>query len=98
VIEYPLRAAAFASINSLSLFFVGRVYICINQCTHTPLSQSESVGGDVSRIYYVGFKGDTRELRKDADTKLDIRAANASDAPLVDRVTEKAAGRQTTAR
>jgi len=80
VIEYPLRVAAFASINSLSLFF------------------SDSVGGDVSRIYYVGFKGDTRELRKDADTKLDIRAANAADAPLVDRVTEKTAGQQTTAR
>ncbi|KIM86006.1 hypothetical protein PILCRDRAFT_96211 [Piloderma croceum F 1598] len=72
--------AAFASINSLSLFF------------------SDSVGGDVSRIYYVGFRGDTQELRKDADTKLDIRAANAADASLVDRITEKTAGQQTTAR
>jgi len=80
VTEYPLRVAAFASINSLSLFF------------------SESVGGDVSKIFYVGFKGDIRELRKDADSKLDIRAANAADAPLVDRVTEKTAGQQTTAR
>jgi len=80
VIEYPLRVAAFASINSVSLFF------------------SESVGGDVSRIYYVGFKGDTKEQRNAAESKLDIRAANAADAPLVDRVTERAAGQQTTAR
>ena len=56
------------------------------------------MGGDVSRIYYVGFKGDTQELRKDAETKLDIRAANAPDAALVDRITEKTAGQQTTAR
>lgn len=56
------------------------------------------MGGDVSRIYYVGFKGDVREQRKEADSKLEIRAANAADAPLVDRVTEKAAGQQTTAR
>jgi len=67
-------------------------------CPHVSHFQSDSVGGDVSRIYYVGFKGDTRELRKDADTKLDIRAANAADAPLVDRITEKTAGQQTTAR
>lgn len=56
------------------------------------------MGGEASRIYYIGFKGDTREQRKDADSKLEVRAANAADAPLVDRVTEKAAGQQTTAR
>jgi len=67
-------------------------------CPHVSRFQSDSVGGDVSRIYYVGFKGDTRELRKRRDTKLDIRAANAADAPLVDRITEKTAGQQTTAR
>ncbi|KAF7977357.1 hypothetical protein HWV62_4163 [Athelia sp. TMB] len=80
VVEYPLRAAAFASVNTLSLFF------------------SDSVGGEVSRIYYIGFKGDTRFERRDANAKLDIRAANAPDASITDRVTEKAAGQQTTAR
>lgn len=63
-----------------------------------PHEQNESLGGDVSRIYYIGFKGDTKEQRSAAESKLDIRAANAADAPLVDRVTEKTAGQQTTAR
>jgi hypothetical protein len=52
----------------------------------------------MSRIYYIGFKGDTRSIRKDASSKLEIPAANAADAPLVDRVTEKTGGQQTTAR
>ncbi|KAJ3930612.1 MAG: galactose-binding domain-like protein [Lentinula lateritia] len=80
VVEYPLRVAAFTSINSVSLFF------------------SESVGGDVSRIYYIGFKGDIRELKKDKDPQMDIPAANAADAPLFDRLQDKATGQQTTAR
>lgn len=74
------------------------VHLAVVHGTYFSYFQSDSVGGEVSRIYYVGFKGETRELRKDADTKLEIRAANASDAPLVDRVTEKMAGQQTTAR
>ncbi|KAJ3717081.1 galactose-binding domain-like protein [Lentinula raphanica] len=80
VVEYPLRVAAFASINSVSLFL------------------SESVGGDISRIYYVGFKGDVRELKKDKDPQMDVPAANAADALLFDRLQDKASGQQTTAR
>ncbi|KAF9495018.1 DUF1000-domain-containing protein [Pleurotus eryngii] len=78
--EYPLRVAAFASINTLSLFF------------------SHAVGDEVSRVYYVGFKGDTTSPRKDGTQKLEIPAANAADASLVDRVSEKAGSQQTTAR
>ncbi|EGN92874.1 hypothetical protein SERLA73DRAFT_116725 [Serpula lacrymans var. lacrymans S7.3] len=59
---------------------------------------SDSVGGDSSRIYYLGFKGETRSDRRDASSKLEIPAANAADAPIVDRLSEKAAGQQTTAR
>ncbi|KII87580.1 hypothetical protein PLICRDRAFT_176377 [Plicaturopsis crispa FD-325 SS-3] len=80
VMEYPLRVAAFTSINTLSLFF------------------RDSVGEELSRIYYLGFKGDVRSPQKDPNTKLDIPAANAADAPLVDRVSEKSGGQQTTAR
>ncbi|KAF8843906.1 DUF1000-domain-containing protein [Paxillus ammoniavirescens] len=58
----------------------------------------DSVGGDQSRVYYVGFKGDSRTPRKEATKKLDIPAANAGDAPLVDRVKQNAGGQQTTAR
>ncbi|KAF7426139.1 hypothetical protein PC9H_008505 [Pleurotus ostreatus] len=78
--EYPLRVAAFASINTLSLFF------------------SHAVGDEVSRVYYVGFKGDTTSPRKDGTQKLEIPAANAPDASLVDRVSEKSGSQQTTAR
>ncbi|KIY61825.1 DUF1000-domain-containing protein [Cylindrobasidium torrendii FP15055 ss-10] len=59
---------------------------------------SDSVGGDMSQIYYVGFKGELRNLQKDANEKMDIRAANAADAPIVDRLQEKSGGQSTTAR
>jgi hypothetical protein len=52
----------------------------------------------VSRVYYVGFKGDSRTTRKEATNKLEIPAANAPDAPLVDRLKQNAGGQQTTAR
>ncbi|KIJ58657.1 hypothetical protein HYDPIDRAFT_119337 [Hydnomerulius pinastri MD-312] len=58
----------------------------------------DSVGGDQSRVYYLGFKGDSRTAKKEATKKLDIPAANAADAPLVDRVRQNAGGQQTTAR
>ena len=60
--------------------------------------QSDAVGEDTSRLYYLGFRGDLRNPKKDANSKIDIPAANAADAPLVDRVSEKSAGAQTTAR
>ncbi|KAF7325750.1 UPF0424 protein [Mycena kentingensis (nom. inval.)] len=66
--------------------------------TSLSLFFSESVGGDLSRIYYLGFKGDSKSTRQEGLSKLEIPAANAADASLVDRVTEKAAGSQTTAR
>ncbi|SJL11344.1 uncharacterized protein ARMOST_14747 [Armillaria ostoyae] len=66
--------------------------------TSLSLFFSESVGEEMSRIYYIGFKGELRSPQKDANTKLDIPAANAADAPLFDRLSEKAGGQQTTAR
>ncbi|KAF8493397.1 galactose-binding domain-like protein [Russula emetica] len=80
VTEYPLRMAAFSSINSLSVFF------------------SDSVGGECSRVYYIGFKGETRVIRKEGINKLEIPAANAADASLTDRVREKSAAQQPTAK
>jgi len=58
---------------------------------------SDSLDGEVSRMYYVGFKGERRSPGRDPNTKLDIPAANAADAP-VDRLAEKAANRQNTIR
>ncbi|KAF8911271.1 galactose-binding domain-like protein [Mucidula mucida] len=66
--------------------------------TSLSLFFSESVGGDSSQLYYLGFKGELRSPQKDANTKLDIPAANAADAALFDRLAEKSGGQQTTAR
>ncbi|KAG5642077.1 hypothetical protein DXG03_003630 [Asterophora parasitica] len=66
--------------------------------TSLSLHFGESVGGEVSRIYYIGFKGDMRSPHRDANSKLEVPTSNAADAPLVDKVAEKTAGQQTTAR
>jgi hypothetical protein len=60
--------------------------------------QNDSVGGDVSQIYFIGLKGEVRSPRKEGTNKLEIPAANAADAPLVDSVAEKTGAQQTTAR
>ncbi|KJA13744.1 hypothetical protein HYPSUDRAFT_92649 [Hypholoma sublateritium FD-334 SS-4] len=80
VVEYPMRAATFASVHSLSLFF------------------NDSVGGEVSRVYYIGFKGDMRSIKREVNSKLEVPAPHAADASLTDRISERAAGQQTTAR
>lgn len=59
---------------------------------------SEAAGGEVTRLYYIGFRGDTRSQRKEGRSKLEIPAANAADASLTDRLQEKTGGQQTTAR
>ncbi|KAG6877458.1 hypothetical protein C0992_009932 [Termitomyces sp. T32_za158] len=66
--------------------------------TSLSLFFSESVGEEVSRVYYVGFKGDMRSPQREANSKLEVPAQNAAEAPLVDKVAEKRAGQQTTAR
>ncbi|CDO70554.1 hypothetical protein BN946_scf184579.g10 [Trametes cinnabarina] len=78
--DYQLRAASFANVHSVSLFF------------------SDAVGGDTLRLYYIGFRGDTRSQRKEGTEKLEIPAANAADSRLIDRLQEKSGGQQTTAR
>lgn len=56
------------------------------------------MGDDVSRIYYIGFKGDVRSSKQAANSLLDVPAPNMGDARLVDRLHEKTGGQQTTAR
>ncbi|KAG8874281.1 hypothetical protein FRB98_008550 [Tulasnella sp. 332] len=58
---------------------------------------SDSPMSERSRVYYIGFKGDSKKLAKEPGGKLDIPAANAADAP-VDQLAERAAGAQSTAR
>jgi len=58
---------------------------------------SEAAGGETSRLYYIGFKGETRIQRKEGQSKLAIPAANAATS-LIERLQEKAKGQQTTAK
>jgi len=60
--------------------------------------QSESVGEESTRIYYIGFKGETRIIRKEGTNKLEVPAANTADASLVDRLKERGAAQQPTAK
>ncbi|KIY47435.1 DUF1000-domain-containing protein, partial [Fistulina hepatica ATCC 64428] len=66
--------------------------------TSLTLFFSESVGGDLSRVYYLGFRGDRLQYRKDVKSLLEIPAANSADAALIDRLKERLAGQQSTAR
>ncbi|KAG8892486.1 hypothetical protein FRB99_002690 [Tulasnella sp. 403] len=77
--EYPVRVSAFASVNSITLFF------------------SNSPSSELSRVYYIGFKGEAKKALKEPGTKLELPAANAADAP-VDRLAERAPGNQSTIR
>ena len=101
VTEYPLRMAAFSSINTLSLFFVRDPpkFVLCHHPVFTSLSvQSHSVGEESTRIYYIGFKGETRITRKEGSSKLEIPAANAADSSLTDTLREKGAAPQPTAK
>ncbi|GJJ15077.1 hypothetical protein Clacol_009352 [Clathrus columnatus] len=63
--------------------------------TSLSLYFSDAVGTEQTRIFYIGFKGDTSNPRKDVRTKIDLPAANAADAPLVDRLKDKSASHNT---
>ena len=63
VTEYPLRVAAFANIHSLSLFFVSALWCSPLIQRLWQIWQSEPAGGERSRIFDLGFKGETTSLR-----------------------------------
>ncbi|KAF8637244.1 hypothetical protein AX17_002955 [Amanita inopinata Kibby_2008] len=54
--------------------------------------------GDVSRVYYIGFKGDIRSARNGVLSALEVPAPNAAGAKFVDKVRERSGAQQTTAR
>ena len=98
VVEYPLRVSTFSNVHSLSLFFVSIYPKGVHIASQADRLQSDSVGEDVSRVYFIGFRGDLREPRKEGTDKLPIPAANAADAPLVDKVGEKKGAAQSLAK
>ncbi|KAI0261670.1 galactose-binding domain-like protein [Gloeopeniophorella convolvens] len=59
---------------------------------------SDASGEECTRIYYIGFKGETRTVRKEGSNKLEIPAASAPDITLTDRLREKGAAQQPTAK
>ncbi|KAI0754402.1 galactose-binding domain-like protein [Daedaleopsis nitida] len=59
---------------------------------------SDSIGGDSLRLYFIGFKGDSRSQRKEGAQMLEVPAEVAPGAKLIDRLQEKTGGQQTTAR
>lgn len=99
--EYPVRVLAFTSVTSVTIFFVSNIDHYRSEWRlklHAALgNKSDSPLGDRSRVYYVGFKGESTKAIKEPGGKLDIPAANAADAP-VHGLAERAAGSQTTAR
>ncbi|KAG8813764.1 hypothetical protein FRC20_003405 [Serendipita sp. 405] len=50
---------------------------------------SHSGGDEVTRVYYIGFKGDTREYTRDQNTRMEVPAENAAGEKLTDSITEK---------
>ena len=59
VVEYPLRVARFTNVFSCVLFFVSDyVFYFLKRNILKKYNQPSSVGRSVSRIYYVGFKGE----------------------------------------
>ncbi|KAH0835929.1 galactose-binding domain-like protein [Lanmaoa asiatica] len=86
------------SFFSFEITIYGRVIVRLITDSDHYHGQGDSVGGDLSRLYYVGFKGDSRTSRKEGTNKLEIPAADAADAPLVDRLKQNTGGQQTMAR
>ncbi|KAK7045664.1 hypothetical protein VNI00_007497 [Paramarasmius palmivorus] len=100
VVEYPVRTApgagAWTSVWAVSLFFVSLPFLLDAGLIDVP--KSDSVDEETSRVYYIGFKGDVREAKKDKNTHMDVPAANSASSTLFDRLSEKAGGQTTTAR
>ena len=48
-----------------------------------------------SRVYFIGFRGDMRSVKRDGMSKLAVLAPNAADAPLDGKAETKASNRPT---
>ncbi|TFK25263.1 DUF1000-domain-containing protein [Coprinopsis marcescibilis] len=58
---------------------------------------SEAVGEEQSRIFYLGFKGDMRSVKRETASELEVPAHHATDASITTRAENRAA-QQPTAR
>lgn len=89
-----LTFASSTNTNSLTLFFV-RMLACLRSpLAHLVCScvQSDSSEGEQSRVFYVGFKGVTNDVKKEQTGGIETPAANSADATTEAR--EKRANKQ----
>ena len=96
--EYPVRIAAFTSVHSLSLFFVGVLFINLWGVTSHFLSffiNQKNPENASSLVYYVGFRGDMRSVKREGVPKLLVPAPSAADAALGTKAETKAGNRPT---
>ncbi|KAF8625167.1 hypothetical protein AX15_005527 [Amanita polypyramis BW_CC] len=66
--------------------------------TSLSLFFKDSEGGDMSRIYYLGFKGDLRTLRASGTSALEVPTAGSAEARLIDKMKNKLGAQQTMTR
>ncbi|KAF8644910.1 hypothetical protein AX16_008193, partial [Volvariella volvacea WC 439] len=66
--------------------------------TSLSLLFSDTPSEEPCRVYYIGFKGDSRSTKKELHSLLEVPAPNAAGKSLVDKVAEKDAPRQGVAR
>lgn len=75
--EYPLRLSKFSNVNALDLYFVSPVASCfIPPCADRWRMQS-GARADQAVLYYLGFMGESRVLKKEPGEAMTIGAENA---------------------
>jgi hypothetical protein len=95
VTEYPVRVAAFTSVHSLSLFFVGVLFTSARRLFFIFFHNQKNPENSSSRVYFIGFRGDMRSVKREGTSKLPVVASNAADAPLGTKAETKASNRPT---
>jgi hypothetical protein len=73
-VEYPVRMAKFANVSEVDLFFVSSLSAFPRRRALTDpdpfTSQANARSQSHSRIYYIGFMGETRQLKKEPGDRL----------------------------
>lgn len=84
VTEYPVSISRFQNVNSVTLVVVsrssqGRAFSIF--LTHTRL-QSDAPSQSLSRLYYLGFRGTSLNMKKEEEPDFQVGAANSADKPV----------------
>ncbi|GAA5981926.1 hypothetical protein JCM10908_004669 [Rhodotorula pacifica] len=107
-VEYPVRIARFANCSDVDLYFVRIRCIVFLGCipprpalasfawiTYPHTDLQAHARGEQTRLYYLGFIGESRVLKKEANEPMTIGAENAAPS-LLDGVKEEKRGGATT--